>query len=93
VFTKLRVLCRTLAGNNVHYLTVTEPCQEEDPKVYVMIYWFYCYCIKLLFLILFQQKKVIVLTARVHPSETPSSWMMKGFIDFLTGDSSQAKVI
>ncbi|XP_026818246.1 cytosolic carboxypeptidase Nna1-like isoform X3 [Rhopalosiphum maidis] len=69
VFTKLRVLCRTLAGNNVHYLTVTEPCQEEDPK----------------------QKKVIVLTARVHPSETPSSWMMKGFIDFLTGDSLQAK--
>uniref|UniRef100_A0A2S2QHW1 Cytosolic carboxypeptidase NnaD n=1 Tax=Sipha flava TaxID=143950 RepID=A0A2S2QHW1_9HEMI len=68
VFTKLRVLCRTLAGNNVHYLTVTEPCQEEDPK----------------------QKKVIVLTARVHPSETPSSWMMKGFIDFLTGDSLQA---
>ncbi|VVC33000.1 Peptidase M14, carboxypeptidase A [Cinara cedri] len=69
VFTKLRVLCRTLAGNNVHYLTITEPCQEEDPK----------------------QKKVIVLTARVHPSETPSSWMMKGFIDFLTGDSLQAK--
>ncbi|KAF0771287.1 cytosolic carboxypeptidase Nna1-like isoform X1 [Aphis craccivora] len=69
VFTKLRVLCRTLAGNNVHYLTVTEPCQEEDPK----------------------QKKVIVLTARVHPSETPSSWMMKGFIDFLTSDSLQAK--
>ncbi|XP_050439401.1 cytosolic carboxypeptidase Nna1-like isoform X2 [Adelges cooleyi] len=69
-FTKLRVLCRSLAGNNVHYLTVTEPCREqEDPK----------------------KKQVIVVTARVHPSETPSSWMMKGLIDYLTADTPQAK--
>lgn len=31
------------------------------------------------------------MTARVHPGETPASWMMKGFMDFLTGDSEQAK--
>lgn len=45
MFTKLRVLCRTLAGNNVHYLTVTEPCQEEDPKVifnYILLFSFNC---------------------------------------------------
>lgn len=35
----------------------------------------------------------MVLTARVHPGETPSSWMMKGFIDFLTGESNQARYL
>ncbi|XP_074108800.1 cytosolic carboxypeptidase 2 [Cotesia typhae] len=67
-FTKLRLLCRTLAGNSVHYLTITAPVNEEGKK-----------------------KKGIVITARVHPGETPSSWMMKGIIDFLTGESNQAR--
>lgn len=29
-FCKLRLLCRTLAGNNVYYLTVTAPSGNED---------------------------------------------------------------
>ena len=28
----------------------------------------------------------MVLTGRVHPGESPSSWMMRGVIQFLTGD-------
>lgn len=38
-----------------------------------------------------QKKRAIVISARVHPGETPSSWMMKGLMDFLTGDSTIAK--
>jgi cytosolic carboxypeptidase protein 2/3 len=34
----------------------------------------------------------IVLSARVHPGESNSSWMCKGLIDFLTGDSEEAQV-
>ena len=37
-------------------------------------------------------KKGIVVTARVHPGETNSSWMMKGLLDFITGPSNAAKV-
>lgn len=29
-FCKLRLLCRSLAGNNVYYLTVTAPSTEEE---------------------------------------------------------------
>ncbi|XP_046395791.1 cytosolic carboxypeptidase 2-like [Ischnura elegans] len=68
-FSKLRLLCRTLAGNNVYYLTITAPTPPEESK----------------------KKQAVVVTARVHPGETPSSWMMKGFLDYLTSDSNQAK--
>nr|XP_031827253.1 cytosolic carboxypeptidase 2 [Nomia melanderi] len=70
-FTKLRLLCRSLAGNGVYYLTITAPNYDEEVR----------------------RKRGIVITARVHPGETPSSWTMKGIIDFLTGESNQAKAL
>lgn len=37
-------------------------------------------------------RRGIVISARVHPGETNSSWMMQGLIDFLVSDSDYAKV-
>ncbi|CAK1551904.1 unnamed protein product [Leptosia nina] len=70
-YAKLRLLCRTLAGNNVYYLTVTAPQNPNEMEQ--------------------RRKKAVIVTARVHPGETPASWMMKGFMDFVTGDSNQAR--
>ncbi|XP_047451247.1 cytosolic carboxypeptidase 2 isoform X2 [Mugil cephalus] len=38
-------------------------------------------------------KKAVVVTARVHPGETNGSWIMEGFLDFLLGDSDDAKLL
>lgn len=40
-----------------------------------------------------QKKKGIFITARVHPGESNSSYMVKGLIDFLIGNSREAKLL
>ncbi|OXA61045.1 cytosolic carboxypeptidase 2-like isoform X2 [Folsomia candida] len=66
----VRLLCRSLAGNNVYVVTITSPDNYNDEN---------------------QRKPAIVISARVHPGETQSSYMMKGIIDFLTSNCPQAK--
>uniref|UniRef100_A0A8D0CDF7 AGBL carboxypeptidase 3 n=1 Tax=Salvator merianae TaxID=96440 RepID=A0A8D0CDF7_SALMN len=40
-----------------------------------------------------KHKAAVILTARVHPGETNSSWMMKGFLDYILGDSNNAQLL
>ena len=54
------------------------------PTCTICIYWY--------LLFTFQHKKAVVITARVHPGECNASWMMKGFLDYLVGNSADAKV-
>ena len=39
------------------------------------------------------QRKAVFLSARVHPGESNSSWIMKGFLDFLLGPSQPAQLL
>ncbi|KAF6024177.1 hypothetical protein EB796_017508 [Bugula neritina] len=36
------------------------------------------------------RKKHVVVSSRVHPGESNASWMVKGLVDFITGDSKEA---
>ena len=38
-----------------------------------------------------KQKKVVIMTGRVHPGESNASLMMEGFIRFITGNSHSAR--
>lgn len=39
-----------------------------------------------------EDKQGVVITARVHPGESNSSWVMKGLLDYLTSSSPVAQV-
>ena len=36
---------------------------------------------------------MILITARVHPGETNGSWMMKGFLDYITSNDADANTL
>ena len=40
-----------------------------------------------------KHRRGVVVTGRVHPGESNASWMMKGALDFLTGNSLDAKIL
>ena len=39
------------------------------------------------------KRKVIILSARIHPGETNSSWMIQGVIDFVLSDDREAQFL
>ena len=63
------VLCKSLAGNDVDMLIVTNFL--SDPVDIAV-------------------RKSIILTCRVHPGESNSSFVMNGVIDFLVSDDDNA---
>lgn len=63
-----KMLCRTLAGNRVDLITITNPADHRDVN--------------------FKdsentEKRRIVISARVHPGETVSSYIVEGIIAHL----------
>ena len=114
-----RLLCRTLAGNNVYILTITSPASqvllmlmEKAFRVKYGTTVYHTHTVlgtSILYSVLkcldrfeflstsklnlqeeLKRKHVVVLSARVHPGETPSSWIMRGILHFLTGESEVA---
>ena len=65
-FVNKKILCKTNGGNNCEYLIITSKIKHKNEISNPHM----------------QEKKIkklICLTARVHPGETVSSWVMQGF--------------
>ncbi|XP_042237188.1 cytosolic carboxypeptidase Nna1-like isoform X6 [Homarus americanus] len=71
-------------------LTFNITFPHDDDTVYIAHCYPYSYS-DLQEHLLTIQKRAVVLTGRVHPGETPSSWIMKGVLDFLTADHPKAR--
>ena len=78
---KQRILCKSLGGNIAYVLTITNPARGQPGQVSRSNQGS------------FGGKKSVVITARVHPGESNASWMMKGVLDYLLGDSPDANLL
>jgi len=71
-FMKRSYLCKTISGNLVDLLTITNftsPHEELKLRPYIFF------------------------SARIHPGESQSSWLMKGLVDFITSNDSDAVLL
>ena len=75
-------LCSSLAGVDVPYLIVTSRVHEEGYKLIDKSEHAANYHPVL------PMKKTVVLTGRVHPGEANASYMMEGFIRFITSPTN-----
>ncbi|XP_068093227.1 cytosolic carboxypeptidase 1 isoform X2 [Hyperolius riggenbachi] len=75
IYFRQDVLCETLAGNGCPVVTITA---MPESNYYEHVYQF-------------RNRPYIFLTSRVHPGETNASWVMKGTLEFLMGNSVTAQ--
>ena len=83
-------LCKTLSGVNVPLLTITSRVGSDQDYNKIKLEEFEDKESRIS-LPLNKKKKYIIISGRVHPGETPASWMMQGFLNYLTSDCYQAK--
>ncbi|KAM4807982.1 cytosolic carboxypeptidase 1 [Rhinophrynus dorsalis] len=75
IYFRQEVLCETLGGNGCPVVTITA---MPESNYYEHVYQF-------------RNRPYIFLTSRVHPGETNASWVMKGTLEFLMGNSISAQ--
>ncbi|KAG5177615.1 hypothetical protein JKP88DRAFT_169934, partial [Tribonema minus] len=76
-------LCHTLGGTACELLTITEDAAAflaaADGEENLK-------CSR-------EEIKCVTVSARVHPGETPASWMLRGILDYLTGAEAGAALL
>lgn len=79
-------MCKTLSGVNVPLLTITSRVRSDPNYVKIKLDEFEDKESRIS-LPLNKRKKYIIISGRVHPGETPASFMMEGFLKYLCSDA------
>ncbi|KAL3865591.1 hypothetical protein ACJMK2_042966 [Sinanodonta woodiana] len=77
IFFRKQILCHTMSGNPVPVLTITAKPKSNSREHVEEL----------------RSRPYIFLSARVHPGESNSSWIMKGTIDFLMSKKPVAQLL
>ncbi|XP_072593350.1 cytosolic carboxypeptidase 4 isoform X3 [Vulpes vulpes] len=77
IYFRQEVLCQTLGGNSCPLVTITAMPESSSSD----------------HLEQFRQRPYHVITARVHPGESNSSWVMKGALEFLVSSDPVARLL
>jgi hypothetical protein len=40
-----------------------------------------------------KNRKIVLISARIHPGESNSSWVMQGIIEYLLGETKEASLL
>ncbi|MCQ2819511.1 MAG: M14-type cytosolic carboxypeptidase, partial [archaeon] len=89
-----KTLCTSHAGNDIDYITINNSISDyNENNISRFQYKKYPPTEKSFDRVDDKNKEGIVMFARQHPSETVGSWAVKGAIDFLMGDSNEAKYL
>lgn len=83
-------MCKSLSGLNVPLLTITSRVRSDRDYTKIKLDEFEDKESRIS-LPQNKKKKYIIISGRVHPGETPASWMMQGFLNYLCSDSYQSK--
>ena len=78
------VLCESQAGNSCFIVTVTDECKKINRILSLKL--------NSVLAVPINKKKFVFITARIHPGETNSSYMMRGLLEFITSNDKIAQV-
>ena len=99
MYMKISALGHTVAGHEIPFITITAPINDIDEDEDNFTYFDNTddedngESMTAIPNIPLCDRRVIVLSSRVHPGETNASWIMHGLLDYLTSQSKEAQLL